>query len=290
MKTGLVLEGGAMRGMFTAGVLDVLMEEKITVDGMVGVSAGACCGCNYKSWQPGRMIRYNMEYCNDPRYCGIRSLIKTGDLFGAEFCYHEIPEKLDVFDTKVFGENPMDFYVVCTDVATGKPVYHRCETGTGEDLQWIRASASMPGVSRVVEIGQQGLLDGGIVDAIPLKFFEDMGYDRNVVILTRPRDYLKEETKALPAMKLLLKKYPAVYEAMKERHHVYNRQTAYVRKRKHENKVLVIRPDGPLPIGRVEHDPQKLLKVYEIGQKTARAMLPEIKAYLSTDESAIPEK
>ncbi len=285
MKTGLILEGGAMRGMFTAGVLDVLMENGISFDGMVGVSAGACCGCNYKSRQIGRTIRYNAKYCDDPRYCGIRSLIKTGDLFGADFCYHEIPEKLDTFDTEAFADNPMEFYTVCTDVLTGKPVYHKCISGQGADLEWIRASASMPGVSRVVKVDDHQLLDGGIVDAIPLKFFENQGYDRNVVVLTRPEDYLKQESKGLPAMKFLLKKYPKVYEAMKERHHMYNQQTAYVRKKEHAGEIVVIRPRETLPIGRVEHDPEKLKTVYRIGRETAESQLHELISFLELPES-----
>lgn len=284
MKTGLVLEGGAMRGIFTAGILDVMMEQGVEFDGMVGVSAGACFGCNYKSRQIGRAIRYNMKYCNDPRYCGFRTLMKTGDLFGADFCYREIPETLDPFDRETFQASPMEFYLVCTDVLTGKPVYHKCEKGDEEDLAWIRASASMPGVSHVVEVGGYQMLDGGIVDAIPLKFFEQQGYDRNIVILTQPLDYMKTATKALPAMKLLLKKYPKVFRAMQERHHVYNRQTAYVRMKEKMGEILVIRPAEALPIGRVEHDPEKLKAVYEIGRNTAMEMLPKIREFLNPEE------
>lgn len=281
MKTGLVLEGGAMRGMFTAGILDVLMEEGIQVDGIVGVSAGACFGCNFKSGQIGRSLRYNMKYCNDPRYCGIRSYLKTGDLFGAEFCYKEIPTKLDIFDTEAFQRSPVEFYVVCTDVETGEPVYQKLQKGEEEDLEWIRASASMPGVSHVVEVGGKKLLDGGIVDPIPLKFFEKQGYDRIIVVLTQPRDYLKEETKALPIMKRLLKKYPKVYGAMKERHHVYNHQTAYVRAQEKKGEILVLRPEEKLPIGRIEHDPDNLRHVHEIGRKVAKAYMGEIRELMS---------
>lgn len=269
-----------MRGIFTAGVLDVMMEQGIKIDGIVGVSAGACFGCNYKSGQIGRSIRYNMKYCSDPRYCGVRTLLKTGDIFGADFCYRQIPETLDPFDCETFQASPMEFYLVCTDVLTGKPIYHKCEKGDSEDLAWIRASASMPGVSQVVEVGGYQMLDGGIVDAIPLKFFEELGYDRNIVILTQPAGYMKTATKALPAMKLLLKKYPKVYQAMQERHHVYNRQTAYVRKKENAGDILVIRPAEPLPIGRIEHDPEKLKRVYEIGRSTAVEMLPKLRAFL----------
>ena len=158
MKKGLVLEGGAMRGLFTAGVIDEMMKENIVFDGVIGVSAGACFGCNYKSGQIGRAKRYNIKYCNDKRYCSISSLIKTGDLYGAKFCYHELPEKLDVFDSVAFEKSPAEFYIVCTDVETGAPVYHRMDKCDYEELEWMRASASMPLVSRVVEAGDRKML------------------------------------------------------------------------------------------------------------------------------------
>ena len=204
-KTGLIMEGGAMRGMFTSGVIDVLMEHDVRFDGAVGVSAGAVFGCNYKSRQIGRALRYNKRFCRDRRYSSFWSLLTTGDLYGAEFCYHEIPEKLDVFDTKTFRENPMEFYVVCTDVQTGKPVYHKLSEGGREDIEWMRASASMPIVSHVVKIGKYHLLDGGIADSIPVKYFEEIGYNRNVVILTQPLDFQKEANKLLPVARVVLK-------------------------------------------------------------------------------------
>ena len=137
-KTGLVLEGGTMRGIFTAGVTDIMMENGIDFDGVIGVSAGAAFGCNYKSKQNGRAIRYNLKFCNDKRFCSVQSLIKTGDMFGAEFCYHELPSKHDIFDTKTFEENPQEFYVVCTDVTTGKPIYKRLDKAEYNDLEWLQ--------------------------------------------------------------------------------------------------------------------------------------------------------
>ena len=153
MKTGLVLEGGAMRGMFTAGVLDVLMEHDITVDGAIGVSAGAVFGCNYKSHQIGRTIRYNTQYCNDRRYASFKNLLRTGNLYSEQFCYHDVPEKLDPFDETAFAASPMDFFVVCTDVKTGEPIYHKCRKGDAEDVRWMEASASMPLAAKIVQIG-----------------------------------------------------------------------------------------------------------------------------------------
>ena len=207
-KTGLVLEGGAMRGIFTAGVTDIMMENGIDFDGVIGVSAGAAFGCNYKSKQNGRAIRYNLKFCNDKRFCSVQSLIKTGDMFGAEFCYHELPSKHDIFDTKTFEENPQEFYVVCTDVITGKPVYKRLDKAEYNDLEWIRASASMPLASRIVEIDGYKLLDGGISDSIPLAYFQKIGYEKCVVILTQPKGYIKTPSKSIYAAKLMLRKYP----------------------------------------------------------------------------------
>ncbi len=280
MKTGMILEGGAMRGLFTAGVIDVLMEQGIQVDGVIGVSAGAAFGCNYKSRQIGRVLRYTTTYARDPRYGGIRSLIKTGDIYGAEFCYHEIPEKLDLFDEETYRSNKVDFYVTCTDVATGQPVYHKCETTRGDDLEWIRASASMPMVSRVVKIGEKELLDGGISDSIPLAYFQSMGYEKNIVVLTQPRGYTKKKNKALPLMRWFLKKYPNVVETMAHRHEQYNETLDFIKKEEEKGKVLVICPEEALNIGRMEKQPEKLTEVYEKGRKVAEEQLEKIKAFL----------
>lgn len=279
-KQGLVLEGGAMRGLFTAGVMDVLMENGIVFDGIVGVSAGAAFGCNYKSGQIGRVLRYNTTYCQDWRYCSFRSLIKTGDLYGADFCYHELPEQLDLFDDEAFQKNPADFYAVCTDCESGEPVYKKIQSAQYTDLEWIRASASMPLVSRIVDINGQKLLDGGIADSIPLRFMENSGYANNVVVLTQPRSYRKKKNSLLPLMKLALKKYPKVVDAMARRHINYNETLDYIRKQEQAGKVFVISPDEKLDIGRTEKDPDKLRAVYAIGRKAAEAKLGELKRFL----------
>lgn len=281
MKKGLILEGGAMRGLFTAGITDVMMENGIVFDGAVGVSAGAAFGCNYKSGQIGRAARYNIKYAGDPRYCSLRNLVKTGDLFGVDFCYKKIPLELDVFDTPAFTSNPMDFYTVATDCETGKAVYHKCYDGLGDDLLHIQASASMPLVSKIVEVGGHKLLDGGIADSVPLRFFEKMGYDRNIVILTQPADYRKEKSSMLPVMRLVLRKYPKVVEAMARRHEVYNETLEYIAKREAEGAVLVIRPENALPIKRLEKDPEVLKSVYETGRAEGKKQLSRIVEYLS---------
>ncbi len=280
MKYGLVMEGGAMRGLFTAGVIDVLMENEITFDGAVGVSAGAAFGCNYKSNQPRRVIRYNTRFCHDKRFCSVSSLVKTGDMFGADFCYHEIPNKLDIFDYKTFNESPMEFYVVCTDITTGKPVYRRCRVADDNELEWIRASASMPLASRIVEVGGMKLLDGGISDSIPLKFMEKTGYEKNVVILTQPRNYVKKKNNIMPLMKIAMRKYPQLINAMNNRHIMYNDELKYIRSSEQQGKAYVIAPDEKLPVGHIEHNQDILLEVYRIGRMTAMNKINEIKEFL----------
>ena len=267
MKTGLVLEGGAQRGMFTAGALDVMMERGVSFDGLIGVSAGACFGCNYKSHQPERAMRYNLKYIRDPRYCGMRSLIRTGDLYGADFCYREIPLYLDPFDSETFRNSPVEFYVVCTDVHSGEAVYQQLTKGDEEDMDWIRASASMPMVSQVVHVGGRELLDGGAADSIPLRWFQSIGYEKNVVILTQPRDFVKEKNSMLPLIRVVLRKYPKLIDTMAHRHEVYNASTAYVRAEEAAGRAFVLAPDAPLPIKRTEKDPEKLRAVYEMGRR-----------------------
>lgn len=281
MKTGLVLEGGAMRGMFTCGVTDVMMENGITFDGAIGVSAGAAFGCNIKSGQIGRAIRYNKRFCKDPRFGSFRSVLRSGDLYDAEFCYRTLPYELDVFDTKAYRENPMEFYVTCTDVNTGKPVYHRCMEGSNADIQWMRASASMPIVSRVVKLEGYELLDGGMADSIPIRYFEQLGYSRNVVILTQPPEYRKEKNKMMPLLRLFLHKYPQVIKTMEKRHLVYNETLEYIREKEQKGEILVIRPPEPLNIGSMTNDPAELERVYQIGRSTAEKRVEEVKAYLA---------
>ena len=281
MKTGLVMEGGALRGLFTAGVIDVFLENGITFDGAVGVSAGATFGCNIKSGQIGRAIRYNLKYCKDRRYFSIWSLIFTGNLFGKKFCYHNIPEKLDVFDNEAYEKNPMEFHIVCTDVETGKPVYKKCDKLRGANLEWIRASASLPMVSEVVEIDGMKLQDGGISDSIPLKYFESIGYDRNVVILTQPKGYIKEAASLTGLFKSYLRKYPKMIEALENRHNMYNETTKYIEEREKNGDAFVIRPNDILPVKRTSRDPEKLKAVYEAGRAEAQKHLEEIKTFLS---------
>ena len=265
-----------MRGLFTAGVLDVFMEHGISFDGIVGVSAGACFGCNYKSGQSGRALRYNKKYCTDWRYCSLRSLLLTGNLFGDQFCYHRLPTELDPFDWEAFLVNPTEFFLVCTDMVTGEPVYHKCAEGGYECLEWMRASASMPIVSTIVEINGGKYMDGAVADSIPLAFMEKQGYAKNVVILTQPPGYVKKKQPLMGLARLLYRKYPKFLEAFAKRHLLYNRQLQYVQMQAAEGRALVIRPEAPLPVKRITSKPELLQQAYDIGRKAGEQALPKM--------------
>lgn len=281
IRTGLVLEGGAMRGLFTCGVLDCFLENGINFDGAIGVSAGAAFGCNFKSKQVGRALRYNLKYMGDKRYCSLRSLWKTGDLFNADFCYRRLPDELDPFDYETYRKNPMEFYAVATDVMTGLPVYKKLVSCDSEDLQFMRASASMPLVSKPVNISGLKLLDGGISDSVPLKHFENLGYNRNVVVLTQPKDYVKKQSRAIHFISPLLGKYPNLVLAMQKRPDVYNNQTSRVFTAARAGRILVICPDEPLGISRIEKNHAELERVYTEGKKIALRRLNEVRAFLN---------
>jgi predicted patatin/cPLA2 family phospholipase len=279
MKRGLVLEGGAMRGLWTAGITDVMMEHDIWPDGLVGVSAGAAFGCNYKSRQIGRAIRYNMRFAKDSRYSGIRSLLTTGDYFNAEFDYHIVPKQYEIYDDDAFNHNPMEFIVVCTDVETGEAVYQPLTEANYDTYEWIRASASMPLVSKVVSIQGRKLLDGGVADSIPLAYTESRGYDRNVVVLTQPLGYQKEHNRLMPLMRFALRRYPEMIKALDYRHIMYNKQLEYVAQAEREGRCLVIRPDAKIPIGHISHNPQQMQHVYQIGRAIGERYIERIKDF-----------
>ena len=280
-KTGLVLEGGGMRGLFTAGILDVLMENNVTFDGVVGVSAGATFGCNFISHQIGRVLRYNMSQRKNPKYMGIRSLIKTGDYVGGEYAYHVLPTKLDVFDFEAFEKNPTEFHVVTTNVRTGEAIYHRIDKVDYTGMEWIRASASMPIISRPVAIGDYEMLDGGIADSIPLRYFESEGFKRNIVILTQPKGFKKKLTKLMPVFKATMRKYPAIIEGMSKRHLMYNRELDYISQQQMAGKCLVICPSDTLPIGRTSLNAKKMQHVYDMGRKAGEDNLEAIRKFIA---------
>ena len=283
-KTGLVLEGGGMRGIYTAGVLDVLMEEKIVVDGVIGVSAGAIHGCSYVSGQNGRSIRYYKKYCTDDRFMSFRNFIKTGDLVDEKFCYHDLPETLDPFDFEAFQKSGMEFYVTCTNLETGKPEYIRL-TDMKEEIDYMRASASLPYVSRIVEKDGKKLLDGGCSDSIPVRAFMAMGYRRNVVVLTRPEDYRKKPEKKGLA-RIVYRKYPNFVRDLETRPEVYNRTVQDIEELERQGAVFVIRPSFALSIGRMSHDVKEIIAAYERGRSDAWDRLDALKTWLSGNTRA----
>lgn len=283
-KTGIVLEGGGMRGMYTCGILDVLMEKHIYLDGMVGVSAGIAFGCNYKSRQAGRALRYNVRFSRDKRYSGMMSLLKTGNYYNAWFAYHLVPTHYDVFDYNAFEDSPMECYAVCFDANTGEGVYQQLTHVNNDCFEWIRASASMPVVSKPVEVGGRLLLDGGLADSIPLEFMMKKGYERNVVVLTREEGYRKSADHSLWLMKPFLRKYPKVIEALQHRPAMYNKQLQLVREQEREGNVFVFRPLKPLNVSRTTHDPAEMNRVYQQGREEALQRLDELKKFLAGEE------
>lgn len=281
MKTALVLEGGAKRGIYTAGILDVLAENNIATDAVFGVSAGAIHGCTYVAGQIGRSIRYNMKYGNDPRFMSIRNWIKTGNVVDTDFCYYELPEILDPFDHETFEKSNIKFYAVCSNVETGKAEYIHCkELRQGRGINYIRASASLPFFSKIVETDGKKLLDGGICDSIPLEASQNLGYEKNIVIMTRPQSYRKKKSNNAWLAKLVYRKFPKFAEAIINRHIMYNNEVEYINNQKIFGKTLVLQPTEELDIGRMERDLTKVKNVYEIGRADAIANLEKIKEFL----------
>lgn len=278
MKTGLVLEGGGVRGIYTAGVLDVFMEQGISFDGVIGTSAGAVHGCSFLAGQKGRSIRYYKKYCTEPRFMSIRSWLKTGNVVETEFAYHELPEKLDPYDYDAFKKNGTPFYAVCTNVETGEAEYIPI-TDMLDEIDVIRASASLPYFSQIVEIGNKKYLDGGCVDAIPLEAFRKMGYERNVVILTRPEAYIKKpEMKG--AANIIYRKYPKFIDCMKRRHEVYNQTVENIKALEKEGAIFVIRPEADLPASRMEHDPERVQATYDCGYNDGMKEIDNLRIWL----------
>ena len=280
MKTGIVVEGGGMRGIYGAGVLDVLLENDIKADGLIGVSAGAIHGCSFVSGQKGRSIRYNLKYSRDPRYMSMRSLIRTGDMFGIDFCYRELPETLDPFDNETFESSSTEYYVTCTDVETGQPVYHRCPSLRGDRIDWVRASASMPLASRIVELDGKKLVDGGVADSIPVMAFRKMGFKKDLVILTRPEGYRKKQNPMLPLIRRAYREYPEFVETAASRHLVYNRELDEISRLEREGEILVIRPSRRIKISRTERRPERIEQMYRLGREDAMKAFSGIKAFM----------
>ncbi len=279
MRVGLVLEGGAMRGMYTAGVIDSFLDHGVDVDAILGVSAGACFGCNLFSKQHGRVLRYNQRFAGDPRNISFRSMITTGDIVNKEFAYYVIPTKYDVFDEEAFEAHGGEYWVVVTNVETGEAEYMQMHHLLG-DIEMMRASASMPFCSKLVPINGKNYLDGGIADSIPVRKALEMGFDKVIVVLTQPADYVKKPMNPL-MIKAFYRKYPNLCKTLIERHNRYNQQAADVAQLEKEGRVFVIRPHEALNIKRLEKDPKELARVHGIGLADGEKTMAALKAYLA---------
>lgn len=278
-KTGLVLEGGGMRGIYTAGVLDVFMDKGIVFDGVLGVSAGAIHGSSYVSGQRGRNIRYYKKYCNDKRFMSFRNILLTGDIVGEKFCYHELPEKLEPFDYDTFDKSSMEFYVGCSNVETGKPEYIRI-TDMKTEIDLLRASASLPYVSRIVHVKGMKLLDGGCTDSIPVTAFRKMGFTKTVVVLTRHHGYVKKAEKSVFA-DIVYRKYPQFVRAVKNRPDTYNQTIKEIESLEEAGEIFVIRPSRPLEVNRTKASPQELQMAYDAGMNDALAQFEAMTKWMN---------
>lgn len=279
MSVALVLEGGAKRGIYTAGVLDVLLENNLVADGVVGVSAGAIHGASYVSGQVGRSIRYYITHGNNYKFMSLKNWILTGNVVDTKFCYYELPEILDPFDHDAFEKSKTKFYAVCSNVETGKPEYIHCPE-LKRSITYLRASASLPVFSKIVEIDNKKLLDGGICDSIPLKASQKLGFDKNVVVLTRPLGYRKKKSKFLTFTKWIYRKYPNFAKAIQNRPDMYNKQLDFVEcEAKKSSNTIVIRPSVDLGVKHMEKDLGKIKTMYELGRNDALNMLSELKKF-----------
>ncbi len=281
MGIGLVLEGGAMRGVYTAGVLDVLLDHDIKADGIIGVSAGVLFGVNYLSKQRGRAIRYNKKYVNDKRYMGITSLLKTGNIINKEFAYYEVPFKLDIFDEEAYEKSDTDFYATVTNIETGKPEYIKI-TNVFRQMEVLRATSAMPFVSQTVTLNHKQYLDGGISDSIPIDQCRNMGYDKIIVILTRPLDYRKKKSNTW-ITKLRYSQYPNLVQAINTRYQNYNSSLETILDLENKKEIFVFRPSKLINIKRIEKDPEKLQEMYDLGVEDCKNMIHNLKTYLTNE-------
>ena len=278
MKIGLVLEGGAMRGMYTAGVLDTFLDNNIEVDGIIGVSAGVLFGVNYLSKQRGRIIRYNKRFINDKRYMGIWSLIKTGNIINKEFSFYEVPQKLDVFDNDTFKESKIDFWATITNIETGEAEYVKLDDLFAQ-MEVLRATAAMPYVSKIVELESGKYLDGGISDSIPVEKCKELGYDKIIVVLTRPLDYRKKKTKEFLA-NTYYRKYPKFAKTLNNRYKMYNETVEKIIDMENKKEIFVIRPSRFVDVKRIEKDPEKLQEMYDLGLEDGKNSLEKLREYI----------
>lgn len=286
MKIGLVLEGGGMRGIYTVGVLDCLMEENFRADYVIGVSAGACNGASYVSWQKGRAYRTNTEYITDNRYLGLKNYLTTKSLFGMDFLFDEIPNKLIPFDYDTFYNSPCEFMIGVTDVMTGLDRYFDKSLVEPKNIL-LRASSSLPVFAPMVEYEGKKYLDGGVANSIPVMQALADGCDKIIVVLTRERGYVKKAEKFRSIYKRMYRKYPKLVEALDNRHEKYNETLSVIEALEQNGKALVIAPDSPLPIGRFEKNPDQLKKVWKMGFDQTKKLIKKIHKFSNEAQSEV---
>ena len=278
MQIALVLEGGGLRGIYTAGILDAMLDSKINYTNIYGVSAGAVFGVNYLSKQKGRVLRYNKNYAGDKRYMSFRSLFKTGNYINKEFAYYELPFKLDPFDEETYSKSKTNFYAVTTNMETGKAEYPKI-INCSVQIEELRASSSLPFVSKPVIINNKKYLDGGIADSIPIeKALKDKN-DKVVLVLTRPASYRKKVKKSI-IPKIFYSKYPKLVELINTRSARYNKTLDKIEKLEKEGKIFVIRPSKLIKISRVEKNKDKIQEMYDLGVEDFNRVKKDLKAYL----------
>ena len=284
-QAGLVLEGGGMKGLYTAGVLDFFLEKGIDFANIYGVSAGACHMTSYMSRQKGRARDVNVDYLDNSMYCSFKSLLLTGDLFNVKMCYHEIPEKLNPLDFATYRKYPGKAYSVVTNIKTGLAEYLQVKD-VKKDIDMIRASASLPLVARNVKIGGKLYLDGGIADPIPIAKSIRDGFRKNVVVLTKEEGYVRKPASKLELTLLRLRyfRYPKIAELMAARHHSYNEAMDHLYRQVENGQAYVIQPKHPSKVGRIEKDKDRLLELYQQGYDEAAAHYESLMKYLEGDK------
>ena len=279
MKIGLVLEGGGMRGLYTAGVLDVMMEHQFMPDVVCGTSAGVTFGVNLLSQQKGRVLRYNCRYAGDRRYISLHSWLTTGNMINRDFAYDLLPRELDPFDEETFEQSKAAFYATITNMRTGQAEYVRI-TNTWQQMDVIRASASLPIICQPVEWQGEKYLDGGLVDNIPLDKCTELGCDKIIIVLTRPLEYVRNDHIA-GVCRLCYPRHKALLRAIEQRNDRYNARLQQIRRLEQEGKVFVLRPSENISVGRLEKDVARLQALYQLGVADATRLWNNLTHYLS---------
>lgn len=279
-NTALVLEGGGFRGIFTAGILEVFLEEQLFFESVYGVSAGASYGASYLARQAGRNIAVN-EFIGDKRYCSVWNWMREGSLFSWDFIYEEIPQCIIPFDYNVLKESESKFYVGASNCETGDPEYFLLNECDKKDFKTIlSASSSIPLIAPVVSFRGKLLLDGGLSDSIPFEYALSQGNKRAVVILTQPQGYLKGPLKAASFFKWYFRKQPKIYEMLQSRTERYNNAVHRLEQMEKEGAVYVIRPGEKLLVSRLENNPDKTAMVYQSAMELARKQLQDLQRWL----------